>query len=85
MAKKSDEEKEREIQAQYDIISENELLLKQNDYKSTKIVAELCEAVKALGATLPIYENYKSALDDNQTYRDAINEAQEEIERIKKQ
>lgn len=85
MAKLTDEEKQKQIDTLEGKISEMQILLRQNDYKSLKIVAELCETVKdKLDAELPVYEKYKDALTDNQTFRDTINECQSQIEELSK-
>ena len=59
--------------------------LSRQDYRASKLVAELCAIVKdQLGAEMSVYDGYVAAMEEAQTWRGRINELEEEIEELKK-
>ena len=61
-------------------------LLAQGDYKARKLIAELGAIIREQfpEAEMPVYEGYLAAETQAQTFRDRINELQEEIDELKK-
>lgn len=60
-------------------------LLDQGDYKARKLLFEACSILfTQVTNDMPVFEYYRAAEEQAQTYRDEINRLEKEIEELSK-